>query len=517
VTRLRQPELWVFIILLGSYAFFWHSRDWNTASRLMLTYALVDRGTLSIDGLDEQTGDKAWYRGHYYCDKLPGFSFLAAAPYAVGKAILGLPSHPLNADAFPYWWPDYWVTLAVSGVLSALTGAILAGLARDLGCGPRRAALVGLAYGLATPAYAYATLSYGHQASVFALLASFALLWRPSPPKAAARMVAAGFFAAYAAVIELQVGPVSAILGFYLLAQVLGGRRPVGAIGEFAVGAILPTLFLLGYNQFAFGSPFDLGYFHHATAMFHDVHSAKNPLGLNPPVWDHLGPLLWGSYRGLFFHAPILLGAIPGWLVLARRRPGMAIVTAAVCASVFLVNLSYPEWTGGWSTGPRLLVALLPFAMLPVAGLLAVGGRTATALAIIAALAGGVLMLLFQGVDARINEKAWLSNPLLEIVWPLWRGDPIPREWIGDRFSRNLVGLALPDAVKRLPDAWRWAQFTPLVAFQALAILGMCGCVRTRDDELGRKPMPSDQAASDSDSSSDRGTTVAEGAARPAC
>ena len=42
-------------ILLGSYAFFWHSRDWNIASRLMLTYALVDRGTVSIDGLEDQT------------------------------------------------------------------------------------------------------------------------------------------------------------------------------------------------------------------------------------------------------------------------------------------------------------------------------------------------------------------------------------------------------------------------------------------------------------------------------
>ena len=66
------------------------------------------------------------------------------------------------------------------------------GLARDLGCSPRRAALVGLAYGLATPAYVYATLAYGHQLSAFALLASFALIlnrrrgrdssasWRPA-------------------------------------------------------------------------------------------------------------------------------------------------------------------------------------------------------------------------------------------------------------------------------------------------------------------------------------------------
>ena len=86
----------VFLFLLASYAFFWHSRDWNTASRLMLTYALVDRGTVCLDGLDQQTGDIACFRGQYYSDKLPGFSLLAAVPYALAKLALGLPPHPLG-------------------------------------------------------------------------------------------------------------------------------------------------------------------------------------------------------------------------------------------------------------------------------------------------------------------------------------------------------------------------------------------------------------------------------------
>ena len=66
----------------------------------------------------------------------------------------------------------------------------------------------------------------------------------------------------------------------------------------------------------------------------------------------------------------------------------MAAIAAAIIASAFLVNLSYPEWSGGWSTGPRLLVPMFPFAMLPVAALLAVGGRSATAIAAILAVAG---------------------------------------------------------------------------------------------------------------------------------
>src|SRR5205814_7892005 len=95
--------------------------------------------------------------------------------------------------------------------------------------------------------------------------------------------------------------------------------------------------------------------------------------------------LLWGGYRGLLFYAPILLLAVPGWVVLfVRRRWNVALVSMFVVAAVLLVNLSYPEWTGGWSTGPRLLVPLLPFAMLPVAGLMAGTSRWSKAATIIA-------------------------------------------------------------------------------------------------------------------------------------
>ena len=94
---LGRPAAWVFLILLASNAFFWHSRDWNTASRLMLTYALVDRGTVIITGLEQQTGDRARFQGQYYSDKLPGFSLLAAVPYAIARLVFGLPTHPLRA------------------------------------------------------------------------------------------------------------------------------------------------------------------------------------------------------------------------------------------------------------------------------------------------------------------------------------------------------------------------------------------------------------------------------------
>jgi hypothetical protein len=477
----RRPETWVFAILLGSYAFFWQSRDWNSASRLMLTYAMVDRQTIVLDGLDEQTGDKAFFRGHYYCDKLPGFSLLATGPYAMSRLFLGLPAHPLNRKAFAYWPADYWVTLGTSGLITALSSLILIGLARELGCGPRRSALVALAYGLATPAYAYATMSYGHQVSSFALLASLALLWRMDS-KGGLWTMAAGFLAASAAVVELSLGPIAAILGCYLIVQVIGRKRPVGALGTFAAGAVVPTLVLLGYNQRAFGSPWDTGYFHHATQIFASVHSAANPLGLRRPDWSRGLPLLWGSYRGLLFYAPVVAASLPGWVILAWRRLwGMALVSALAVAIVFLVNVSYPEWTGGWSTGPRLLVPLLPFAMLPVAAVLATGSRMATWVVFFLALAGGVVNLLFQGVGGRLPQ--YIMDPMRDAVWPLWTGRPVPPWWLGARFTRNVFAEMFPGFVGALRPGWQWIQFLPLVVFQAVLIGVMI--VRCRDRGAG--------------------------------
>ena len=285
------------------------------------------------------------------------------------------------------------------------------------------------------------------------------------------------------------MGPVAAILGFYLLAQCVWGKRRPDALSLFAVGASIPTLILLTYNQLAFGSPWDSGYFHHTTYAY--VHPSENRLGFKVPdhFWQLLAALLWGRYRGLTFYAPILLLTVPGWAVMIGRRCWeLAAVTLAVVVAVLLVNLFYPEWTGGWSTGPRLLVPLLPFAMLPVATLLAGDSRwtkIAAVSAFVLSLIGGAVILLFQTVGGRIPHD--YTDPLIQTVWPIWAGQlPLPDWRMGERFARNLTSMVASGAVKRLSPRWQFAQVLPLVLLQALAIAALR---RVRPTETGA-PIP---------------------------
>ena len=465
----RHPGVGVFLILWATYAYCWQGRDWNSASRLMLTYAIVDRGTLRIDGLADQTRDLARYQDHWYTDKTPGFSVAAIPPYWLARTLGQLPPHPLDRSGFAFWPADYWVTLATSGLATAMTGTILTALALRLGCSPRSSALLGLAYGLATPAAVYATLAYGHQLAAFGLFGSLALLLEPER-WVRLRAGLAGFLAAYASVVEIQVGPVSALLGLSLLALVLTGRRTPGSLVMFSLGAALPTGLLLGYNWLAFESPWRMGYFYLVMDRFKEVHSSANPLGLNRPDLAKVCELLWGERRGILLFAPILALTPVGLLFWALdRRKALAGLILAICLAIFLVNLSYPEWTGGWTTGPRLLVPLLPFACLAVAPLLARGGRSALVLVAVLAGLGACEMLLFGGVGGRVPDG--IARPFVDGVWPIWRGGRLPGWVYGHRFAPNLFTLAFPQKERELGPGFGWLVFAPLVIGQVVGII----------------------------------------------
>ena len=191
----------------------------------MLTYSLVDRGTVIITGLDNQTGDKARFQGEYYSDKLPGFPLLGAVPYLISKLVLGTPSHPLGGKPAILLGGRLLGDALTSRLLTALTGALLVYWSRCLGCRAGRLPCWAWPTGwprrrTSTPPSPTATkrrhLRFSHRSSCSG---------RTEHAGGRARSFFAGFLAAYAVVIELQSAPVSAILGLYLLFQCVRGER----------------------------------------------------------------------------------------------------------------------------------------------------------------------------------------------------------------------------------------------------------------------------------------------------
>lgn len=470
LTRNVWSSILVFISVWISSAWFHQSRDWNVASRLMLVYALGDRGSVSIDGLQRQTGDLAFKDGHYYCDKAPGYSLFATPGYLLGKMIFQWPDHPLNQDGFAYWPADAWITLCTSGLASAVIATCIFITLQSKKVPPKTSAVAALFSVWASPMAVYATLAYGHQVASAMFLMAFLIVisnqWRRKP----IYLLLIGLFCGLGVLTELAQAPLAIAIGISVLASDFQLEKVTRNALFMIIGATPTALILLGYNFIAFGSPLDMGYFYHATKQFAKVHSADNPLGLNFPDFGRLMPLIWGEYRGLLFYAPWTALAPVGWMLMIRRQQ-IALCFISVCGFMIplWVNLSYPEWTGGWSTGPRLLVPAMPWLGLAAGYSLQI--KLWKWLSIPLYIWGWIIALMFAGVGGRISQD--IVRPFAEAVWPLWTNGRRPVIWTGEPFTRLKIESVWQ--VKAMPKQALIALLMLLQAFFA-ALTALTAC-----------------------------------------
>ena len=362
-----RREIILALALLFCYGFFRQVPAWNEYSRYDLVRALVEDGTTRIDRYQQNTGDKAFYGGHYYSDKAPGTAFMGVPVYLLlmlssSAAGLGTPD-PLTAIQA--------LAFGVSGIPTVLLVLLLLRFLRPA-VGEGWALVVSLGYGLGSIAFPFATMFFGHAASAFFLFAAFYVLWGA---KAAERPswlpTLAGFLAGWAVLVEL-----STMLGVMaLLAYALGNARPTGrrlpdvnwrAPALMVAGATLPAAMLLGYNWVSFGGPFSLGYTNLAAGSFAEG-MGRGVLGVTWPSAAVLVDLLFGP-RGLLRLAPWFILAPVGLVALRRRGIRREVLVCAAIVVAFLAfNAGYYLPFGGSTPGPRFLTPALPFAVVLLA------------------------------------------------------------------------------------------------------------------------------------------------------
>lgn len=375
---------WVFATLLvvGAY-FFPRWADWNQNSRFDLVLAVVDQGTLRIDDYRQNTGDYALFEGHYYSDKAPGTSFLGIPVYWVFKTVFApalnqtviprLAANPafaatmnpegtgLLADKVYFFIALVCVTFFTTVVPSAALGALLYRLLGEFSANERDKLGLTFVFALATPSFAYSNLFYGHQIVAFCLFAAFYLMfyWRANPR--AGTLVVVGFLFAFALITEYPAALIVAGVGIYTLAQVRDWRKWMWI----ALGGIAPLALAALYNYAIFRTPLPAGYEH--SELWQAEHSAGF-FSITAPSIQAIWGITFGVFRGLFFLSPFLLLSIPGFVSWWRARAYRVEFAAALwsVAIFFLFNGSSVMWWGGFGVGPRYLVPVLPFLVLPI-------------------------------------------------------------------------------------------------------------------------------------------------------
>jgi len=403
--------------LLLSYAYFFQSGGWNQNSRFDLTRAIVEQRTLRIDSYHQNTGDKAFFRGHFYSTKAPGLAFAAVPVVAAARPFVRAAG--LGVDALLYL-----ATVVTVALPTAIAGACLFQVALTLGASVGGAAFAAIAFGLATPIWCYATLFWGHALAaaclVFAFTAAVALREFDSPRCDFTFGAILGLATGWAAVTEYPATPPAAMLVALALTHAWpDGRLRLLRIATGLAAGVLPCLVvLLGYQYATFGSPFRVGYMY--TVNFASTMN-EGFMGLTYPKWYVLREILVGSYRGLLPLAPIVGVAPLGFVLLCKgvRAGKIAAVSIAIAVYYVLLNAAFRDWHGGMTYAPRHLSPALPFLCI---GLAPLWTRATTAFrALLGGLAlFGVVMSLIA-VSTTPMPPETLKSPVSDLLWPAFR------------------------------------------------------------------------------------------------
>ena len=435
----------IYIFLLAFAALAWlapqEPGNWQVVTRLGLTLSIVESGQLNIDHFADRTDDKALFEGHYYADKVPGLSFLALPVVAATALVINATGGDVDSDRnFKRFART--ATIAVNGLISALATAVLFLTAIRLGATRTGALFAAGALAFATPFFGWSTAFLAHSVSGSLLMfvaAAIAFAFAgdrtgQSRPPSMLFGLGLGMLLGYTMVVDLTTAPACLLGGVLTLA--LAARLGTAALlkmgSSLLLGGVLGLLPLLVYNQLAFDSPFTLGY--SAVVGFNGMQQGF--FGITWPKPNVAVELLFGLYRGLLPLSPVLV-LVPVGLYVMGREPSTRVAAGAilfVLCSFLWINASYYYWHGGWSTGPRHLVPMLPLCCLALAFVWprAFWARTVT----LVLLAASLILSLICAV-AGMFAPSEFSNPLVDFLLPIFltpenlrRSLPIVLVWV---------------------------------------------------------------------------------------
>lgn len=362
---------------------------WTTPGRILFpddeivvqtTAAIYERGALDIPGIAKRTGELegrpdgtfGWAEGRdgrRYGFFGHGLSIVALPLFALGRAVAPhapeIWRHALRSDHYYMHprspeadWPRLFASLT-NACITPLAAWLLLRWLVALGFAWRTASVCALAYATGTLAWPYSRTLLSEPLSAAVLLGcawAITEVHRAVASQRARRVaVLAGVLAGFAAHVHvLNLVALPCLFGYALVGLRGVDRRHARAI---VAGALLPCVALLAlllYGQWwRFGDPFETGRYDHYS---HWIVPGEGALAL-----------LVGPGRSFFLYSPALVIAALGWRAALRRIPAAAWLAIALVVSRWLVVAMRSDWWGGWSIGPRYLVPVIPFALIPLA------------------------------------------------------------------------------------------------------------------------------------------------------
>ncbi len=352
--RNKHTAFYVFLFFFGIYLFTISGLEFNTDAgeeRIELVKAIVERHELSLTPGSAIVGPD----GKAY--PLRGIApVLLSAPFYILGKIIGSP-----AAAGP--------VLIINQLLGAAGVAMVFLFAVSLGYSLRASALTAIFYGFGTFAWPYAKISFEHIIETFFVLLTVYFVYRYSVHGKISSILLSGISFGFAVNTRYTSALILPAIFLMMIVHYLKKYELRDTVkylsrdaGLFAL-AFLPFLGLsFWYNYARFGSIFETGYTLQAKRLGLDFFGGT-------PLLTGLSGFLISPGKGFFYYSPVAVLFLFSIRSFLKKNPGLGASFICIILSYLLFLSKNIYWHGDWAWGPRYLLVITPFFILPLASL----------------------------------------------------------------------------------------------------------------------------------------------------
>ncbi|MBW2028485.1 MAG: hypothetical protein JRJ31_05350 [Deltaproteobacteria bacterium] len=360
----KRPALWALLFFLAFY--YLTNAGWykigDEAVMSAVAKQIVQKGRIGIE--QEQLPNIGPYQddsvmgqdGAYYFKWGIGQSLIEAPFYFLHRLLTGLPLHPNIAisDFDTTMISELMMISLCPSLISALGCALVFLLGLRLGFSKATSLFVTLIYGLGTMAWPYSKSLMSEATQNVSLLGSVygAVCYGLSPRRRFLLLSAACMgFAVITKVLLIVLSP-------FIVFYVLGVRRSRRSYYDLVICFVPVMLLFLGlqlwFNYVRYNSPWEFGY-----------DQGFDALGFSTPLYVGLWGLWMSPGKSFFIYTPIAILGLACAGVFYRKRRWEALLFLAVIVGTTVPHAMWCSWSGDWSWGPRFLLLLTPYLIVP--------------------------------------------------------------------------------------------------------------------------------------------------------
>ena len=335
----------------------------------LLTQAMVENHSVSFSEIVSLSDTP----GPQYSKYGLGMSVLAIPFYLFGKLL----SFLLGIEAS---LATQFTVSMINAMLTALSCLMVFRIATERFEFTLRIGLfLALGFGLSTIAWYYSEDFMSEPATTFFLLS--AVYWVTGKDRATRDLLWAGTFLALA--VSCRLAALVVIPGFIFYQWMVWAESEEKDIKQLVMDLLRPAIpvvavlmLIMIYNYLRFGGPLETGY---------EKISGRFLLGF-------FG-ILFSPGKSLFLFNPLTLFGCLACMLFLREQRKTALLFGWLVVSHLVLFSFWHSWQGGMSWGPRLMLVVLPYLILPI-GFLLREHKQAVKIPVLLALVAGILIQL---------------------------------------------------------------------------------------------------------------------------